>query len=111
MNETLQENGNAATMSRPSVWFTPRFDIYENENEYVLLGDLPGVSPEDLDVKYENQELTIHGKVRQRCTGGGCFAEEYGVGDFRRSFTIGELIDGSQIVAELKHGVLSVHLP
>jgi HSP20 family protein len=114
MNETntLQENQNGtATMSRASVWFTPRFDIYENENEYVLLGDLPGVSPEDLDVKYENQELAIYGKVPQRCNGGGCFAEEYGVGDFRRSFSIGELIDGSQIVAELKHGVLTVHLP
>ena len=44
MNETtLQESGNGtATLSRPSVWFTPRFDIYENENEYVLMGDLPG---------------------------------------------------------------------
>jgi len=113
MNETtLQENGNGtATMSRPSVWFTPRFDIYENENEYVLMGDLPGVNPSDLDVKFENQELTVHGKVPSRCAGGGCFAEEYGVGDFRRSFTIGELIDGSQIAAKLKDGVLTVHLP
>ena len=111
MNEILQENGNAATMSRPSVWFTPRFDIYENENGYVLMGDLPGVSHEDLDVKYENQELTIHGKAPSRCTGGQCFAEEYGVGDFRRSFSIGELIDGGQIAAELKDGVLTVQLP
>jgi len=111
MNETLRENGNAATMSRPSVWFTPRFDIYENENGYVLMGDLPGVSPEDLDVKYENQELTIHGKAPSRYTDGQCFAEEYGVGDFRRSFSIGELIDGSQIAAELKDGVLTVQLP
>ena len=113
MNETtLQENRNgAASLSRPSVWFTPRFDIYENENGYVLMGDLPGVSPEDLDVKYENQELTIHGKAPSRCTGGQCFAEEYGVGDFRRSFSIGELIDGGQIAAELKDGVLTVQLP
>jgi HSP20 family protein len=115
MNDTntLQESQNGtATMSRPSVWFTPRFDIYENENEYVLLGDLPGVNPADLDLKYENQELTIHGKVASRCHGAGnCFAEEYGVGDFRRSFSIGDLIDGSQIAAELKDGVLTVHLP
>src|SRR5207244_2261289 len=68
MNEatTLQQTGNGtATSSWPSVWFTPRFDIYENENEYVLLGDLPGVNPSNLDVKYENQELTIHGRVPQ----------------------------------------------
>src|SRR6478609_9470954 len=114
MNETstLQRNGNGtATTSQPSVWFTPRFDIYENANEYVLMGDLPGVNPADLDVKYENQELTIHGRVPQRCTGGQCFAEEYGVGDFRRSFMIGDVIDGSQIAAELKDGVLTVQLP
>jgi HSP20 family protein len=115
MNETntLQESQNGTTTaSRPSVWFTPRFDVYENENEYVLMGDLPGVRPQDLDVKYENQELTIHGKVVSRCHGAGnCFAEEYGVGDFRRSFTVGDLIDGSQIGAELKNGVLAVHLP
>ena len=109
---TLQESQNGtATMSRPSVWFTPRFDIYENHDEYVLMGDLPGVNPSDLDVKFENQELTVYGKAPERCTGGNCFAAEYGVGDFRRSFTIGEAIDGSQIAAELKDGVLTVHLP
>jgi HSP20 family protein len=76
-----------------------------------LTGDLPGVAPGDLDLKFENQELTVHGKVASRCHGGTCFAEEYGVGDFRRSFSVGELIDGSQISAELKDGVLTVHLP
>jgi HSP20 family protein len=119
MNETVtqkavtQQNGagHARTATRPSVWFTPRFDLYETENEYALTGDLPGVAPQDLDVKFENQELTIHGAVAGRCHGGTCFAEEYGVGDFRRSFSVGELIDGSQISAELKDGVLTVHLP
>jgi len=112
MNEmTMQQNGNVETSARPSVWFTPRFDLYETEHEYVLVGDLPGVTPGELDVKFENQELTIHGKVMSRCHGGTCFAEEYGVGDFRRSFSVGELIDGSQISAELKDGVLTVHLP
>ena len=106
------ENGHGtATMSRPNVWFTPRFDVFEDENEYVLMGDLPGVTPQDLDVKYENRELSVYGKVAPRCTGGTCFAEEYGIGDFRRSFTLGEEIDGSQIAAELKDGVLTIHLP
>jgi len=113
MSETMTQNGNGnvATATRPIVWFTPRFDLYETENEYVLTGDLPGVTPGDLDLKFENQELTIHGHVESRCHGGACFAEEYGVGDFRRSFSVSELIDGSQIAAELKDGVLTVHLP
>jgi HSP20 family protein len=113
MNETLiMNNGNTAVgdQARPSVWFTPRFDLYEDENEYVLMGDLPGVDPHDLDVKYENQDLTIYGKVSPRCAG-DCFVEEYGVGDFRRSFTLSEQIDGSLIGAELKDGVVTIHLP
>ena len=108
---TIQENGDTATLSQPSVWFTPRFDIFENNEEYVLIGDLPGVEPSNLDVKFENQELMIFGRILPRYSGEHCFAEEYGVGDFRRSFTIGEVVDSSQISAELKAGVLTVHLP
>lgn len=92
-------------------WFTPRFDLFENDDGYLLTGDLPGVDPQDVDVKFENQDLTIHGKVSPRHGGNRYFTEEYGVGDFHRSFTVGELIDVSLIKAELKHGVLTVHLP
>jgi HSP20 family protein len=113
MNETLiMKNGDGAAVDEPraNVWFTPRFDLVEDENEYVLIGDLPGVDPQALDVKYENRELTIYGKVSPRYAG-ECFVEEYGVGDFRRSFTLSEQIDGSLINAELKDGVVTIHLP
>lgn len=112
MTDVLAENKiSAATPSDNRLWFTPRFDLYENDEGYVLLGDLPGVEPQDLDVKFENQELTIHGKVAPRHAGQRCFAEEYGVGDFHRSFTIGERVEGGLINAELKNGVLTVQLP
>lgn len=112
MNETLTRNGvTAASRPQDQIWFTPRFDLYENDEGYILQGDVPGVGPEGLDLKFENQELTIHGKVAPRSPSERCFAEEYGVGDFHRSFTVGELVDGSQISAELKSGVLTVQLP
>jgi len=114
MNEILTtNNGNRAAVMEPrtNVWFTPRFDLYEDENEYLLLGDLPGVDPNDLELTYENQEMSIYGRVTPRYSRGRCFAEEYGVGDFRRTFTIGEMVDQSGIAAELKEGVLTVHLP
>lgn len=91
--------------------FTPRFDIYEKDEEIVLWGDLPGVQPEDLDIRFEGGQLTIHGKVPQRQENVQYLLSEYGVGDFQRSFTIGETIDSSKIEAELRDGVLSVHLP
>ncbi|REK29360.1 MAG: Hsp20/alpha crystallin family protein [Planctomycetota bacterium] len=91
--------------------FVPRFDIYEGDEEMILYGDLPGVSPEDVDVRFENKELTIHGKVCPRYQGIDLLYGEYGIGDYHRSFTIGEAIDASRISAEMHNGVLTVHLP
>ena len=106
---TTQSNPWAQSQSR--LWFTPRFDLYENEDGFVLTGDLPGVEPQDLDVTYENQEVTIHGKVKPRHTNEACFSAEYGVGDFHRSFRVGDVVEGSLIKAELSNGVLTVLLP
>jgi len=91
--------------------YSPRFDIWENDDEMILYGDLPGVMPEDLDVRFENPVLTIHGKVSPRHNDIKFLYGEYGIGDFHRTFTIGEAIDTERISAELKNGVVTVHLP
>ena len=83
----------AVPQTRPRLVFTPRFDVWESDEEFVLIGDLPGVAPTDVNVSYEKHELTIHGKIEERNFNAPYFAEEYGVGDFRRSFTLGEQID------------------
>ena len=90
--------------------YVPRFDIWEGEEELLLYGDLPGVSVEDLDIRFENRELTIHGKVPARHEGEFLIGE-YGTGDFHRTFTVGESIDAEKISAEMKHGVLTLTLP
>ena len=91
--------------------YSPRFDIWENDDEMILYGDLPGVMPEGLDVHFENPVLTIHGKVSPRYRDLQFLHGEYGIGDFHRTFTIGEAIDTERISAELQSGVLTVHLP
>lgn len=53
----------------------------------------------------------IEGKVAPRQGAGRYLYSEYGLGDFYRQFTIGEVIDAEKISAELNHGVLTVHLP
>lgn len=110
---TKPENTDVATVerTRDAVTYTPRFDIWEDDNELVLFGDLPGVDPKDLDIHFEKNELTIYGRVTPRQTGVQYLAGEYGVGDFFRSFAVGETIDVSKIAAELKNGVLTLHLP
>ncbi len=91
--------------------FSPRFDIWETDDELILMGDLPGVSADDLDVRFEDRELTVRGKVSARHEGIEYLHSEYGIGDFYRSFSVGESIAGEQIWAELKNGVVTIHLP
>jgi HSP20 family protein len=91
--------------------FTPRVDILETDEESLLLADLPGVTPEDVDVRFENGELIIGGRCASRHQGAKYLLSEYGVGDFYRAFTISDHIDWQKISAELKNGVLTVHLP
>ncbi len=115
MTTTLREkNGNGTRPAEPTsetVTYNPRFDIWETEEELVLYGDMPGVVPEDLDIRYEGGELLIHGKVSPRHDNIRFLYGEYGIGDFRRTFTVGEGVDAEKISAELKHGVLTLRLP
>jgi len=101
----------AVERTRDNPAYTPRFDILENEDELVLYGDLPGVDPKDLDIRFENRELTVFGKVAPRLSQCRGLYTEYGVGDFHRTFAVGEMIDSDKISAELANGVLTVHLP
>lgn len=102
------ENGSPETTYQST--FLPRFDIWEGEDELLLYGDLPGVSANDLDIRFENRELSIRGNVNARHTG-EYLMNEYGIGNFHRTFAVGEAIDTEKISAEMKHGVLILHLP
>jgi HSP20 family molecular chaperone IbpA len=106
-----QNNVASAEQNRNGVTYSPRIDICETDHELVLFADLPGVRSEDLDIRFENRELTIHGKVQPRNEDVKFLYAEYGVGDFYRTFTVGEMIDAEKIAAELHNGVLTLHLP
>jgi HSP20 family protein len=97
--------------TRGQVTFSPRIDIHETDEQLILYAELPGVTTDDLDIQFENRELRIHGRVQPRQTDAEYIYREYGVGDFFRTFAIGETIDPERISAELKNGVLTLHLP
>jgi HSP20 family protein len=97
--------------TRGGVYFTPRVDIYETPTGLTLIADVPGVHPEDVDLRYENGQLLLHGRVQPREKTGNVLANEYEVGDYYRAFTIHESIDNAGIEAECKNGVVTVHLP
>ncbi|MCI0684442.1 MAG: Hsp20/alpha crystallin family protein [Gemmataceae bacterium] len=89
----------------------PRVDIYETDQEILLQADVPGVAPGNVDLRYERGELTLHGKRAARPQTGEAILGENEAGDFYRVFQLHETIDASKIDAELKQGVLTVHLP
>jgi HSP20 family protein len=114
-NTSAQKAEQQGTLPNPertrTVTYTPRVDIFERDDELVLFADVPGVKQEDVDLRFEKGELTLHGRCAPRQPKGDLVAEEYGVGDFYRAFTISEQIDPEKIKASLQAGVLTVHLP
>jgi HSP20 family molecular chaperone IbpA len=92
-------------------WVAPRVDIYENEDEVLLLADIPGVSKESLKINLDKEQLTIDGQVVEDDEAGDALGREYRAVDFRRSFIVPAGIDGEKISADLSNGVLSLHLP
>jgi HSP20 family protein len=109
---TLVRNGNTAARSEAtrSRFFSPRVDIFETDAELVLFADLPGVSPQDIELRYERGELILRGKATPPAATGEPVLQEYETADFHRVFQIHESIDASKIEAEHKNGVLTVHL-
>jgi len=88
----------------------PACDIYENKEEVLLVADMPGVAPEALKINLDNDELTLEAR-RDLPSEGALLTEEYRACDFRRHFVVPSGIDASRIAAELKNGILHLHLP
>jgi HSP20 family protein len=93
--------------------WSPAVDIFETENELVLKADLPEVSQKDIDVRMENQTLTIAGERRFETdeTKKGFHRIERSYGQFVRSFAVPNTFDTEKIGAEFHNGVLTVSLP
>jgi len=115
MSETTLQQANGGTLSTAEttrgVTLTPRVDVLETEQEILVVGDLPGVKQENLDVRFENGELTLHGRRTAANLDKAMFLNEVEAADYFRSFRISEKIDAEKIWAELKDGVLTLHLP
>jgi HSP20 family protein len=94
-----------------AVTVTPRVDILETEQEFLLLADLPGVKSGDVDIRFEKGELTVHGQRSPAHAGKGVAHQEHPATNYQRSFRVAETVAADKITAELKDGVLSVRLP
>lgn len=85
-------------------------DIYEDEQGLVVVADVPGVAPDDLDVSVERGVLTIQARAAHAAPGTPIY-REYELSGFFRQFRLPEEVDVGGIAADVKHGVLTLRLP
>jgi HSP20 family molecular chaperone IbpA len=92
--------------------FIPRADIYEMDDQIVIVADVPGVDEGSLEVTLEKNILTINAYVDALVPEGHALSfAEFEVGDYQRSFRLSNEIDREKIEATVKDGVLRLFLP
>jgi HSP20 family protein len=95
-----------------TAW-APSVDIYETEHELVVKADLPEVDPQDLDIRVENNILTIRGerKFEKKVNEENYLRVERAYGSFARSFTLANTVNSEAIKADYQNGVLTLSIP
>src|SRR5438067_266545 len=95
-----------------SAW-APAVDIYETEHELVVKADLPEVDPKDLDIRVENNILTIRGerKFEKKVNEENYLRVERSYGSFARSFSLANTVNPDAIKADFQNGVLTLSIP
>jgi len=95
-----------------STW-SPAVDIYETENELVLTAELPGVEEKDVEIKIEDNTLSLKGerKFEKETREENYHRIERAYGSFYRSFSLPNYVDQEKISAEYENGLLKIHMP
>jgi HSP20 family protein len=92
--------------------FRPGVDVIETSHEYLIHADVPGATPEGIDIQLHEGTLRLKAAVPQRQKAQSrVLVREYGTGDYERSFRINGHVDTEHISAELRQGVLTLRLP
>jgi HSP20 family protein len=85
------------TETQPKTVVHPLVDVLENEEEFLLVADLPGVAKDALEITADGNQLEIEAETETL--------------EYRRSFALGDDVDLDAIEAKLEHGELKIHLP
>lgn len=98
--------------TRATQVYTPDVDIIERQDSIVVTADMPGVDENTVDITLEKNVLTLYGRVDADLPEKfRLLYAEYGIGDYKRVFTLAGEIDRDKIHATVKNGVLRVLLP
>ena len=108
-NDAFERQGEESSLT---AW-APAVDIYETEHELVVKADLPEIDPKDLDIRVENNILTIRGerKFEKKVNEDNYLRVERAYGSFARSFTLANTVNSDAIKADYQNGVLTLNIP
>ena len=112
MNRLFQDYGPRGEQELTAGNFAPPVDIYEDEHNITVKAELPGIDPKDVDVRVENNTLTIKGerKFEKEEKEENFHRIERRYGSFVRSFTLPNTVDTDNVKAEYENGVLKIQL-
>jgi len=108
-NDVLARGGEDSNLT---TW-APAVDIFETEHELVVKADLPDIDPKDLDIRIENNILTIRGerKFEKKVDQDNYLRVERAYGSFARSFSLASTVNTDAIKADYQNGVLTLSIP
>ena len=108
-SDVLERSGEESSLTS----WAPAVDIYETEHELVVKADLPDVDPKDLDIRVENNILTIRGerKFEKNVNEENYLRVERAYGSFSRSFSLANTVNSEAIKADYQNGVLTLTVP
>ena len=108
--DVTKKDQQAAESTRNLRQVAPLVDIYENNDEILLHAEMPGVQKEQITVNIDNGNLTLSG-VRTLSSDGATDWAVFGDVEYQRVFSVPQTIDVERVKAELKDGILALHLP
>ena len=114
MNRLFRETqGNSQDESLTSSSFAPAVDVYEDEHDVTLKIEVPGIDEKDIDVRVENNTLTVHGerKIEKEEKEENYRRVERQYGSFTRTFNLPATVDAEKVQADYDKGVLKITLP
>lgn len=119
MNSTTKDtcSPTETQVERPQVrtevpTYRPNVDIVESAHDFTIIADVPGARPDAIDVTVEGKVLSLKAAITARSRPNSrAHISEYGVGNYERTFRLGEGVDVDNLAATLKDGVLTLRIP
>lgn len=109
--EITRREKQAIERTSPKSAVAPPVDIFENDDEVLVVADIPGVASDGVKLNFENNQLTIEASTSWPEVEGSPLFREFGDVDYARAFNLAPGIDAERISAELNEGTLRIHLP